>query len=81
MQEWRAQPQRHFEYFTSQALLGIRELHAATAAAQGVEDAQREALEVEQWNHSALAGKAPLPTVDIEARSERNIARKQQEAR
>ncbi|MGY4526561.1 T6SS effector BTH_I2691 family protein [Pseudomonas sp. TE21394] len=81
LQEWRAQPQRHFEYFTSQALLGIRELHAATAAAQGVEDAQREALEVEQWNHSALAGKAPLPSVDIEARSERNIARKQQEAR
>ncbi|WP_177339534.1 T6SS effector BTH_I2691 family protein [Pseudomonas sp. Leaf58] len=25
MQEWRAQPQRHFEYFTSQALLGIRD--------------------------------------------------------
>ncbi|MGN8249941.1 T6SS effector BTH_I2691 family protein [Pseudomonas sp. SMV7] len=81
MQAWRAQPQRHFEYFTSQALLGIRELHAATAAAQGAEDAQREAREVEQWNHSALAGKAPLPAVDIEARSERNIARKQQEAR
>nr|WP_225778516.1 T6SS effector BTH_I2691 family protein [Pseudomonas sp. Marseille-Q3773] len=81
MQEWRAQPQRHFEYFTSQALLGIRELHAATAAAQGAEDAQREAREVEQWNHSPLAGKAPLPAVDIEARTERNIARKQQEAR
>ncbi|WP_406819365.1 T6SS effector BTH_I2691 family protein [Pseudomonas sp. KnCO4] len=81
MQEWRAQPQRHFEYFTSQALLGIRELHAASAAAQGAEDARREAREVEQWNHSPLAGKAPLPAVDIETRSERNIARKQQEAR
>ena len=33
MQAWRAQPQRHFEYFTSQALLGIQQPHAATARA------------------------------------------------
>ncbi|MFJ4457617.1 T6SS effector BTH_I2691 family protein [Pseudomonas sp. NPDC089392] len=81
MQEWRAQPQRHFEYFTSQALLGIQELHAATAAAQGAEDAQREATQVEQWNNSPIAAKAYLPPLDIDAQSERNIARKQQEAR
>ncbi|WNN40268.1 T6SS effector BTH_I2691 family protein [Pseudomonas inefficax] len=81
LQEWRAQPQRHFEYFTSQALLGIRELHAATAAAQGAEDAQREARQVKQWNDSPIAAKAYLPPVDIDAQTARNIARKQQEAR
>lgn len=81
LQEWRAQPQRHFEYFTSQALLGIRELHAAMAAAQGAEDAQREARQVEQWNDSPIAAKAYLPPVDIDAQTARNTARKQQEAR
>ncbi|RCL20336.1 hypothetical protein C6A77_25065, partial [Pseudomonas sp. AFG_SD02_1510_Pfu_092] len=81
LQEWRAQPQRHFEYFTSQALLGIQALHAATAAAQGAADAQREAERVERWNHSPIAAKAHLPAVDIEAQAERNSARKQQEAR
>ncbi|MBF8700912.1 T6SS effector BTH_I2691 family protein [Pseudomonas putida] len=81
LQEWRAQPQRHFEYFTSQALLGIRELHAAMAAAQGAEDAQRQARQVEQWNDSPIAAKAYLPPVDIDAQTERNIARKQQDAR
>ncbi|CAI3807246.1 hypothetical protein GLGCALEP_04565 [Pseudomonas sp. MM221] len=81
MQEWRAQPQRHFEYFTSQALLGIQQLHAATAAAQGAEDAEREARQVEQWNKTPLAVKTHLPAVDIEAQTARNTARKQQEAR
>ena len=81
LQEWRAQPQRHFEYFTSQALLGIRELHAAMAAVQGAEDAQREAQQVEQWNDSPIAAKAYLPPVDIDAQAERNTARKQQDAR
>ncbi|MBC3439040.1 hypothetical protein HU735_26890, partial [Pseudomonas sp. BW16M2] len=28
LQAWRAEPQRHFEHFTSLALLGIRELNA-----------------------------------------------------
>ncbi|MEW5516056.1 T6SS effector BTH_I2691 family protein, partial [Pseudomonas asiatica] len=81
LQEWRAQPQRHFEYFTSQALLGIRELHAAMAAVQGAEDAQREARQIEQWNDSPIAAKAYLPPVDIDAQAERNTARKQQDAR
>ncbi|QOE09356.1 hypothetical protein IE322_04610 [Pseudomonas asiatica] len=81
LQEWRAQPQRHFEYFTSQALLGIRELHAAMAAVQGAEDAQREARQIEQWNDSPIAAKAYLPPVDIDAQTERNTARKQQDAR
>ncbi|MEE1987972.1 hypothetical protein V0R39_26245, partial [Pseudomonas inefficax] len=71
----------HFEYFTSQALLGIRELHAAMAAVQGAEDAQREARQVEQWNDSPIAAKAYLPPVDIDAQTERNTARKQQDVR
>lgn len=56
-------------------------LHVARATAQGTEDAQREAQQVEQWNDSPIAAKAHLPPVDIEAQSQRNIARKQQETR
>jgi len=81
MQEWRAQPQRHFEYFTSQALLGIRELHAVTAAALGAEDAKREARRVQQWNKSPLGVKTHFPPVDLQAQSERDIARRQEGAR
>ncbi|WEK32691.1 MAG: hypothetical protein P0Y58_11010 [Candidatus Pseudomonas phytovorans] len=81
MQEWRAQPQRHFEYFTSQALLGIQALHAASAAAQGAEDAQREAQRVKQWNKSPLGVKTHFPPVDLQAQTDRDIARRQEEAR
>lgn len=81
MQAWRAQPQRHFEYFTSQALLGIQQLHAATAAAQGAEAAEREARQVEQWNNSPVGIKAHLPPVDIARQTRRNTARNQEQAR
>ncbi|WP_236184264.1 T6SS effector BTH_I2691 family protein [Pseudomonas juntendi] len=81
MQAWRAQPQRHFEYFTSQALLGIQQLHAATAAAQGAEAAEREARQVEQWNDSPVGIKAHLPPVDIARQTRRNTARNQEQAR
>ncbi|MBA6144813.1 MULTISPECIES: T6SS effector BTH_I2691 family protein [Pseudomonas] len=81
MQAWRAQPQRHFEYFTSQALLGIQQLHAATAAAKGAEAAEREARQVEQWNDSPVGIKAHLPPVDIARQTRRNTARNQEQAR
>jgi len=81
MQAWRAQPQRHFEYFTSQALLGIQQLHAATAAAQGAEAAEHEARQVEQWNDSPVGIKAHLPPVDIARQTRRNTARNQEQAR
>ncbi|QCI12068.1 hypothetical protein E6B08_12180 [Pseudomonas putida] len=81
MQEWRAEPQRHFEYFTSQALLGIRELNEARAAAQAVEDTAEEVRQREQWNNSAIRFKAPRPAVDVEAHAQRTTERKQQEAR
>ncbi len=81
MQAWRAQPQRHFEYFTSQALLGIQQLHAATAAAQGAEAAERKARQVEQWNDSPVGIKAHLPPVDIARQTRRNTARNQEQAR
>lgn len=81
MQAWRAQPQRHFEYFTSQALLGIQQLHAATAAAQGAEAAEREARQVEQWNDSPVGIKAHLPPVDIARQTRRNTARNREQAR
>lgn len=81
MQAWRAQPQRHFEYFTSQALLGIQQLHAAAAAAQGAEAAERKARQVEQWNDSPVGIKAHLPPVDIARQTRRNTARNQEQAR
>ncbi|MBK5001111.1 hypothetical protein IAE37_003387 [Pseudomonas sp. S31] len=81
MQEWRAEPQRHFEYFTSQALLGIRELNEARAAAQAVVDTAEEVRQREQWNNSAIRFKAPRPAVDVEAHTERTTDTKQQEAR
>ena len=81
MQQWRAEPQRHFDYFTSQALLGIRELHDAQAMAQAVEDTEHEARRVEQWNDSPIGTKAYLPPVNVEAQAPRAIERKQQQAR
>ena len=81
MQQWRAEPQRHFDYFTSQALLGIRELHDAQAMAQAVEDTEHEARRVEQWNDSPIGTKAYLPPVNVEAQAHRAIERKQQQAR
>ncbi|MFJ4344230.1 T6SS effector BTH_I2691 family protein [Pseudomonas sp. NPDC089401] len=81
MQEWRAEPQRHFELFTSQALLGIRELNEARAAIQAVKDTENEAKYTQEWNENPIGFKAYLPPVDIEAKAPRNIERKQQEAR
>ncbi|TDJ76069.1 hypothetical protein E2H86_13105 [Pseudomonas putida] len=81
MQEWRAEPQRHFEYFTSQALLGIRELNEARAAAQAVVDTAQEAENREKWNESPIGFKAYLPPVDIEAHTQRATKNKQEEAR
>lgn len=81
MQQWRAEPQRHFDYFTSQALLGIRELHDAQAMAQAVEDTEHEARRVEQWNDSPIGTKAYLPPINVEVQAPRAIERKQQQAR
>ncbi|MFJ4153715.1 T6SS effector BTH_I2691 family protein [Pseudomonas sp. NPDC089752] len=81
MQEWRAEPQRHFEYFTSQALLGIRELNQARAAVQALEDTDQYAQDVERWNASPLKAKAPLPQVDVQAHGERAVEHKRIEAR
>jgi hypothetical protein len=55
MQEWRAEPERHFELFTSQALLGIRELNEARAAVQAVKDTEDQAKHVDKWNDSQSA--------------------------
>ncbi|MFJ4153253.1 T6SS effector BTH_I2691 family protein [Pseudomonas sp. NPDC089752] len=81
MQEWRAEPQRHFEYFTSQALLGIRELNQARAAAQALEDTEQHAKDIERWNDSPISAKVYMPPVDIEVQGQRAIERKRIEAR
>ncbi|MBF8724442.1 T6SS effector BTH_I2691 family protein, partial [Pseudomonas guariconensis] len=81
MQEWRAEPQRRFEHFTSQALLGIRQLHDSWAAEQATEEVEKEAQHTERWNNSPIGQKAYLPPVDIAAQTQRRIATKQEQAR
>ncbi|WP_063815540.1 T6SS effector BTH_I2691 family protein [Burkholderia cepacia] len=81
MQEWRAQPQRRFELFTSQALLGIKELRDAWAAAEAAEEAKAEDEYRRKWNNSPIAAKAALPPVDIKAETERRTKSKKAEAR
>lgn len=81
MQEWRAEPQRHFELFTSQALLGIRELSEAKAAVQAVKDTEDQAKHVNKWNNSPISAKVYLPPIDIEAQAPRNIKNQQEETR
>ena len=81
LQAWRAEPQRHFEHFTSQALLGIHELHDSMAAGEAAAEVEREAREVERWNSSPLlAAKALRPTVDVESQLPPRIERKEREA-
>ncbi|MFJ4345476.1 T6SS effector BTH_I2691 family protein [Pseudomonas sp. NPDC089401] len=81
MQGWRAEPQRHFELFTSQALLGIRELNDARAAVKAVEETEQQARHVDKWNDSPISAKVYLPPIDIEAQAPRAIKNKQEEAR
>ncbi|HKS12437.1 MAG TPA: T6SS effector BTH_I2691 family protein, partial [Pseudomonas sp.] len=81
LQEWRAEPQRRFEMFTSQALLGIRQLQDAWAAAQAAEEAEKHEQDTERWNSSPISAKVTLPAVDLGAETERRTSIKQQEAR
>ncbi|WP_312431467.1 T6SS effector BTH_I2691 family protein [Achromobacter sp.] len=55
MQEWRSEPQRRFEFFTSQALLGIKELQAVWAKAEAEEKAKK-AEEHRRRHNQTIAG-------------------------
>ena len=81
LQEWRAEPKRRFEFFTSQALLGIKELRAAWAVAEASEEAKALDEHHRRWNNSAAGLRAPLPPIDVEAETQRGTRLKQTEAR
>lgn len=81
MQEWRSEPQRRFEFFTSRALLGIKELHDAWASAEAEEEAK--AAEAHRLRHNqSLAGmKVGYPQVHIPGEAERIAKVKQAKAK
>ena len=81
LQEWRAEPKRRFEFFTSQALLGIKELRDAWAVAEASEEAKALDEHHRRWNNSAAGLRAPLPPIDVEAETQRGTRLKQTEAR
>lgn len=81
MQEWRSEPQRRFEFFTSQALLGIKELQAAWAAADAAEEAKAEDAFRRRHNNSPMGVKVTFPPLDIKADTQRRTKSKQADAR
>lgn len=81
MQEWRSEPQRRFEFFTSQALLGIKELQASWAAAEAAEEAKTEDAFRRRHNNSPMGEKVTFPQLDIEADTRRRTRTKQIDAR
>jgi len=81
MQEWRAQPQRRFEFFTSQALLGIKELQAAWASAEAEEEAKEAEANRRKPNfHPIAAGAGQLERRKLADDAARRARTKQAEA-
>ncbi|WP_139026543.1 T6SS effector BTH_I2691 family protein [Achromobacter arsenitoxydans] len=80
MQEWRSEPQRRFELFTSQALLGIKELQTAWAAAEAADEAKAEDAYRRRHNNSLMGDKVTFPPLDIEADTQRRAKSKQADA-
>ncbi|WP_367351883.1 T6SS effector BTH_I2691 family protein [Achromobacter animicus] len=81
MQEWRAEPQRRFEFFTSQALLGIKELQAAWAKAEAEEEVKAAEENRRRHNNSIAGLKVGYPQVHIPGEAERIAKNKQAEAK
>lgn len=81
MQEWRSEPQRRFEFFTSQALLGIKELRESWAAAEAVEEAKAEDERRREWNSGPMGARTTFPAVDIDAESTRRRKAKSEDSR
>ncbi|UFH49444.1 T6SS effector BTH_I2691 family protein [Pseudomonas sp. KNUC1026] len=67
MQQWRAEPQRRFEYFTSQTLLGLRAAYERSAEAQAEEAVKEKRARREKWNSGYFGEKAALPPVSAAA--------------
>ncbi|MHA6198513.1 T6SS effector BTH_I2691 family protein [Pseudomonas wadenswilerensis] len=80
MQEWRADPQRCFEHFTSQALLGIRQFQVKKAHARAVKGAEAVVEHRQDYNESSQAQgypyyMPPLPALDLEQEKERETTK------
>ncbi|MDU9389338.1 T6SS effector BTH_I2691 family protein [Pseudomonas sp. zfem002] len=80
MQEWCAEPQRRFEHFTSQALLGIREFQASKAATAAADEAREEEKYRRERNEGPLGARIAVPNLDIEAETQRLTPIRQAEA-
>lgn len=74
MLEWSAEPQRCFEYFTSQTLLGIRQFQVKKAHARAIQEAEAVVKEREEYNDRPHSYRAPLPVLDLEQEKERRTA-------
>jgi len=81
MQEWRSEPQRRFEFFTSQALLGIKELQATWATAEAEEEAKAAEENRRRHNNSIAGLKVGYPQEHIPGEAERIAKIKQAEAK
>ncbi|HBO3623959.1 TPA: hypothetical protein L4S57_005261 [Pseudomonas aeruginosa] len=82
MQEWRSEPQRRFELFTSQALLGIKQLQDGWAAAEAAQESKAELERRRKWNQNPyLAEKATMPPLDVEADTQQRTKSKKAKAR
>ena len=79
MQEWMAEPQRCFEHFTSQTLLGIRQFHVKKAHERAIKEAE---AAVKQWEeyanttqtHGSPLEVPPMPVLHLEYEKERRSA-------
>ena len=80
MQEWRAEPQRNFQFYTSQALLGIRQLKVQRAQALAIKEAEEAVEDRREYNARTQSYRAPLPPLDLEKEKQRRIAEEQADA-
>ncbi|MDR0279380.1 MAG: hypothetical protein LBJ37_15990 [Paucimonas sp.] len=81
MQAWRAEPQRNFEFFTSQALLGIRDVQLDRAQQRAIKDAEEAVAANLKYHASPQFYRSPLPLLDLEEEKRRRIADEQDDAR
>lgn len=80
MLTWCAEPQRSFEYFTSRALLGIREVQLDRAKEHGIQEA-KELVERHLEHHADFQfNKSIIPLLDLEKEKQRKISEAQADA-
>ena len=80
MLEWRAEPQRNFEFYTSQALLGIRQLKAERAQVLAIKEAEAAVENRREYNARPQSYRAPLPSLDLEKEKQRRTLEDQADA-